>query len=157
VDGGTRVAVAALFRRIVAAGNAEGAVGTDSADLIKGVTVSGGEPLQQMGAVAALLGRVRRETALSVVLFTGYAWEEVGRMPAAAALLKCVDVLVAGRYDATQRLDESRDLRSSANQTVHLLTGRYTPADLAAVPPAEAVVAPDGSVVLSGLGGVRWE
>jgi anaerobic ribonucleoside-triphosphate reductase activating protein len=61
-----------------------------------------------------------------------------------------VDVLVAGRYDA--RRPAARAWLGSANQTLHCLTARYTPADLDAVPAAEVVLTPDGHVQVSGLG-----
>jgi len=136
--GGELVSVDDLFGHIVAPG-----------DAIEGITVSGGEPLQQRRPLLALLQRVRRETSLSVLVFTGYTWEEIQRMPDAGALLACVDVLIAGRYDASQRL--ARDLRGSANQTVHLLTNRYTMADVQSVPPAEIVITKEGEVVVSGI------
>ena len=53
-------------------------------------------------------------------------------MPFAPELLANLDVLIAGRYDASQRL--ARDLRGSANKTVHFLTSRYNPASLAPDP-----------------------
>ena len=142
-SGGELVAVDDLFRRLVALG-----------DGIEGVTVSGGEPLQQRPALLALLSRLRAETRLSVLVFTGFTWEEVQRFPEAPALLGCVDVLIAGRYDRQQHL--ARDLRGSANKTVHFLTPRYGPADLAAVPPAEVVLTPDGEVLASGIDPLRW-
>jgi anaerobic ribonucleoside-triphosphate reductase activating protein len=102
----------------------------------------------------ALLQRVRWETSLSVVLFTGYTWEEVQHMPGAEALLSCVDVLIAGRYDASQRL--ARDLRGSANKTVHFPTDRYTMVDVQSVPPAEVIITTAGEIVVSGIDPVRW-
>jgi hypothetical protein len=63
-------------------------------------------------------------------------------------------VLVAGRYDASQHL--ARDLRGSANQTVHLLTDRYTMNDLQSVPPAEVIVTAEGKVVVSGIDPLKW-
>jgi anaerobic ribonucleoside-triphosphate reductase activating protein len=141
--GGDAVPVTELFARLAVL---EGSV--------VGLTVSGGEPLQQRPALLALLRRVRRETSLSVLVFTGFAWEEVERFPEAAELLACVDVLIAGRYEAARRL--ARGLLGSANKTVHFLTSRYTAADLEAVPPAEVVIAADGEVVLSGIDPVRW-
>jgi anaerobic ribonucleoside-triphosphate reductase activating protein len=116
---------------------------------IEGLTVSGGEPLQQLVPLLDLLRRVRQETSLTTLLFSGFTWAEIQRMPAAASLLGCVDVLIAGRYEAGQRL--ARDLRGSANKTTHFLTGRYTPADLQAVPPAEVIITPTGEVILSGI------
>ena len=141
--GGERVPVDDLWRRLVALRAS-----------IEGLTISGGEPLQQRRALLALLRRVRYETPLSVVLFTGYTWDEVQRMPEAEALLSCVDVLIAGRYDAAQRL--ARDLCGSANKTVHVLTDRYTMADVQAVPLAEVIITEVGEVIVSGIDPVRW-
>lgn len=128
--GGERVGVDDLFARLVACAVGEGVEG------VEGVTVSGGEPLQQRRGVAALLARVRAETDLSVVVFTGYSWDEAQRF---GDVLASVDVLLAGRY------------RPGVPKDVHFLTDRYTQADLDAVPGAEIVIEPDGSVVLSGL------
>lgn len=122
--GGDRLPVRDLFSRVAACD-------------VEGLTVSGGEPLQQRRGIAALLSRVRAETDLSVMLFTGYSWDEAQRY---GDVLANLDILVAGRYVA-----------GSPNKTVHLLTGRYTLADLDRVPPAELVIEPDGSVVVSGL------
>ena len=147
-EGGERVSVQDLFDRIVALG-----------DTIEGITISGGEPLQQRRPLLALLGRVRRETPLSILVFTGYTWEEIQHMPDAEALLVCVDVLIAGRYDAYQQFtpeDEKRFLRSSTNQTVHTLTDRYTLASLQSVPPAEIIITADGEVAVSGVDPLRW-
>jgi anaerobic ribonucleoside-triphosphate reductase activating protein len=142
--GGELVSPEDLSRRILALGGA-----------IEGITVSGGEPLQQRAGLLALLGRLRGRTRLSVLVFTGFTWEEVRRMPEADALLGCVDVLIAGRYDASRHL--ARDLRGSANKTVHFLTGRYGPADLRRVPEAEVVITADGEIMASGIDPVRWD
>ena len=122
---GPRTGVDDLFAQVVAC------------DGIEGVTVSGGEPLQQRRGVAALLARLRAETDLSVVVFTGYSWVEAQRF---GDVLASVDVLLAGRL---------------GQKTTHFLTGRYSAADLAAVPPAEVLIEPDGTVVLSGTDPLR--
>jgi anaerobic ribonucleoside-triphosphate reductase activating protein len=140
---GESIAVADLYQRIAALGSA-----------IEGITISGGEPLQQLRSLKVLLRRVREETDLSVVVFTGYCWEEVRGMTESEALLACVDVLIAGRYDQSRRF--ARDLRGSANKIVHLLSGRYTMNDLQYVAPAEVIIEPDGEVVLSGVDPVEW-
>jgi anaerobic ribonucleoside-triphosphate reductase activating protein len=148
-DGGELVPVDDLFERIAALGNT-----------IEGISVSGGEPLQQPRPLLALLRRVRQETHLSILVFTGYAWEEIRRIPAAETLLACVDVLIAGRYDDSQRLApenvEERFLRSSANQTVHLLTDRYRMDDLRSVPAAEVIVTAAGEILISGVDPICW-
>ena len=143
LTGGERVPVTDLFQRLVALSAS-----------IEGLTISGGEPLQQRRALLALLRRVRQETPLSVVLFTGYTWEEVQRMSDVEELLSYVDILIAGRYDASRHL--ARDLRGSANKTVHVLTDRYTLADVQAVPLAEVIITEAGEIVLSGIDPVRW-
>lgn len=148
-EGGELASVGDLFARIIAL-----------EETIEGITVSGGEPLQQRRPLLTLLRRVQQETSLSTLVFTGYTWEEIQRMPDAEALLACVDVLIAGRYNASQRFapkdENTQFLRSSTNQTVHLLTDRYTLADLQSAPPAEVIITVEGEVVMSGIDPVRW-
>lgn len=50
---------------------------------------------------------------------------------------------------AAQRL--AAGLRGSAGKTVHLLTSRYTLADIDAVPAAEVVIGEDGDITLTGI------
>ena len=104
------VAVAELMRRVQAA-------------CTEGLTVSGGEPLQQATAVVTLL-EAARAAGLSTLLFTGLAWDEVQRLTLAPRIMACVDVLLAGRYVAARRV--ARGLLGSANKTVHLLSPRHT-------------------------------
>ncbi len=123
-------------------------------DSIEGVTLSGGEPLQQFAPVLALLRRLRQNTDLSTLLFTGYTWPTVRSMPRAGELLACLDVVIAGPYRPAQRLGAG--LRGSSNQTVHLLTGRYQTSDLEAAPSAEVVITEKGELLLSGVDPLQW-
>ena len=116
------VAPEALIEQIVTA-----------APSLDGLTVSGGEPLQQSEALLQVLQAVRQRTALSVLLFSGYTLPEIQRLPLGPALLDQVDVLIAGRY--VQSRPHGHGLLGSANQTVHLLTARYTLEDIRHVPP----------------------
>lgn len=141
-NGGTRVRVEDLLAQIRALPD------------IEGLTISGGEPLQQMRPLRRFLQGVRSTTSLSVILFTGYTWEEVQTLPEHTALLACIDVLISGRYVAEQRV--ARDLRGSANKEVRFLTTRYAPADLIGVPEAEVIITPEGDIVLSGIAPLRW-
>jgi anaerobic ribonucleoside-triphosphate reductase activating protein len=137
-SGGTRMSIETLSQQIRVLG-----------DQIEGITVSGGEPLQQMAALIPFLQRVRQETALSVVLFSGYSWNEILNFPEHGGLLAQVDVLLAGRYQQARRV--ARHMIGSANKTIHFLTSRYTLADLEAVPAAEIIITADGSVIRSGI------
>ena len=102
-----------------------------------------------------LLRRVRAETGVSVVVFSGYTWEEIQAMPRADELLGLVDVLLAGRYDQRRRVADG--LLGSANKTIHLLSPRYTLADLDAIPQAEVIVGADGELIFSGIDPLQWQ
>jgi len=116
---------------------------------IEGVTISGGEPLDQIDGLLELLRAIRRIGSLSVILFTGHRMEEVNTVPNAAELLRLVDILIAGPYDETLRT--AHGLIGSSNKTVHFFSERYSQADLDAVPEAEIVISLDGTIVQSGI------
>lgn len=130
----------------------------DHAHLVQGLTVTGGEPLQQAAGVAALLRRVKTETQLSILLLTGFSWAEIEQLErigsrvmaeACRQILDDSDVIIAGPYRHDKRL--ARGLLGSANKTVHFRSTRYGPADLALVPPAEIQIAKDGSILMTGI------
>lgn len=121
---------------------------------IEGITISGGEPLQQIQPLIQLLSEVRRKFSFSTILFTGYEMDEIHTMPLAKKLPDLVDVLIAGRYNPDQRI--AKGLIGSGNKSVHYFTNRYAPHDLAAVPEAEILVAPNGRVLLTGISPLEW-
>jgi anaerobic ribonucleoside-triphosphate reductase activating protein len=92
-----------------------------------GLTVSGGEPLQQAEELADLLDALAAHTAetgrtADVLLYTGYDVEEIAFLgPAAARVVEHADALVTGRF----RLDQPTSLlwRGSANQRLIPRTG----------------------------------
>jgi len=115
---------------------------------VEGLSLSGGEPLQQPAAAAALLGAARA-LGLSTLIFSGYAIDEIRALDGGPAVLALLDVLIDGRYVAGERL--ATGLRGSANQRIQLLTDRYTRADVEATPVAEIRIGPTGEVVLTGV------
>jgi anaerobic ribonucleoside-triphosphate reductase activating protein len=115
---------------------------------IEGLSLSGGEPLQQPEATIALLDAARA-LGLSTLAFSGYTIDEIGALPHGPAVLDRLDVLIDGRYVAGERL--ATGLRGSANQRIQLLTPRYALADVEATPIAEVRIARDGEVVLTGV------
>jgi anaerobic ribonucleoside-triphosphate reductase activating protein len=115
---------------------------------IEGISLSGGEPLQQPEAAAALLDAARA-LGLSTLAFSGYTVDEIRALPHGPDVLARLDVLVDGRYVAGERL--ATGLRGSANQRIHLLTARYRLADVEATPVAEIRIALGGDVVLTGV------
>lgn len=92
---------------------------------IKGITVSGGEPLLQHEALTELLSIVRdKRPELTVILFTGYRREDV-RSAKALRLLTYVDLLIDGEY--VHYLNDNMGLRGSSNQRLHFLSPRLLP------------------------------
>ncbi len=139
---GQVVRVGDLFERIL-----------DGAGLIEGITISGGEPLQQADALLELLKRVKNETGLSTLVFTGFTWEEAARIPKIDEILPHTDVLLAGRYRSELRI--ASGLRGSSNKTVHFLSTQYNQVDLDQVPPAEVIIDPTGEIRFSGIEPLR--
>lgn len=104
---------------------------------LDGVTVSGGEPFQQPGPLAALLAGLRELAASSAVpcdllVFSGYAWAALRDRARHQEALALCDAVVAGPYVA--RRNTGSPLRGSDNQQVVPLTPlgreRYGPAAL---------------------------
>jgi anaerobic ribonucleoside-triphosphate reductase activating protein len=116
---------------------------------IEGITVSGGEPLQQLQPLLSLFTLIRSETTLSIIIFTGFEWTEMERIPRFSDLAKLVDVIIAGRFDKNKRL--ARGLLGSSNKTIHLLSTRYRDANFREVPQAEILIGSGGEVVLTGI------
>ena len=116
---------------------------------VDGVTISGGEPLQQPAALLRLLTGIRREGSLSTILFSGYTLEEMEPMRHGREILKNIDVLIAGRYVSVLRTPYG--LRGSSNQRIHLMTERYCMADIEKTPVAEISIDAHGRVSVSGI------
>ena len=84
--------------------------------LLKGVTLSGGEPFCQPEPVTELARQVHA-AGKDVVVFTGYLFEELAASsdPTTLALLQEADLLIDGPYLEAQR-DIDLRFRGSANQ-----------------------------------------
>ena len=84
--------------------------------LVRGVTLSGGEPMMQAAALCEI-AQAAKEKGLSVWCYTGYTYEQLMEMNDAdqMALLGLIDVLVDGPYIAAQR-SLNLAFRGSGNQ-----------------------------------------
>ena len=114
MDGGRKIGVEDVFGLI--AGN----------DDIEGVTISGGEPFLQLDALHTLLKRIRAETSLSVIIYTGFTYDELrGKKDERIdeIIEKYTDILIDGPY--IDELNDGKSLRGSSNQIVHFITDRY--------------------------------
>lgn len=131
--GGDHVEVEALARRIRAIRE------------LDGLTLSGGEPFDQADALAELAAALPE---LHLLVFSGRTLAELEADPRATALLRRIDVLVAGPYRAD--LPADTPLLGSANQVVHHLSQRSAPGPLAAAE-VEWVLHPDGTATRTGV------
>ncbi|EDM81669.1 putative radical SAM domain protein [Plesiocystis pacifica SIR-1] len=113
---------------------------------IEGVTLTGGEPFEQAEGFGALADIVRARN-MSVMIFTGYNPDEFDSRNQRRLVERC-DILVAGRY-VQSRTVHGQPWLGSANQQVHYLTDRYTPARQRAE--CEFHIHEDGRLVLTGF------
>lgn len=95
-------------------------------DEIEGVSFIGGEPVLQVEGFAELAQKCQAH-GLSVLLFTGYQYEELLSMENANVnrLLENSDILVDGEF-FEELYDEERDWVGSTNQRVIFLSSRYS-------------------------------
>ena len=90
---------------------------------IEGLTVLGGEPMDQAGALLSLLTKVK-EIGLSVIVFTGYYLEQLTGK-AQKQIIELCDLLVDGPY-VKSLTDFSRPWIGSKNQQIYFLTDKYS-------------------------------
>lgn len=109
----------------------------DADPLLRGITLSGGEPFEQADGLLALAQAVRQR-GKDVVAFSGYTFEELlekgKKEPNVIELLSLCCLLVDGRFVQTQR-DLSLRFRGSRNQRLidpqqSLKTGRLVLSEL---------------------------
>lgn len=93
---------------------------------LTGITLLGGEPLQQIENTVWLLKKLQG-SELGRMLYTGYEWDEIHAMPEGCELLENLDIIVPGRFRKELRNTGIR-WRGSENQSIHFLTPRYNTA-----------------------------
>ena len=131
--GGTAVDVREIVQRAVEAGD-------------EGLTILGGEPLQQPQGTLALIEEAKQQ-GMGIFLYTGYTLDELE-----GDALKCYeasDIVVAGRYIESQRNTQLR-WRGSSNQTVEFLTDRYKEFEFVEGNDVQITIEEDGSLTILG-------
>lgn len=83
---------------------------------IKGVTFSGGEPLDQPEALNEF-AEMLKSKGYHIIVFSGYTYEQILKDPKKFEVLKKIDVLIDGRFDIKLR-SLSLNFRGSSNQRV---------------------------------------
>lgn len=70
---------------------------------IQGVTFLGGEPLHQAENLWWLICQIRKESNLTIFLFTGYEQEELERFNYLSSIHELCDMAAIGRYQSEDR------------------------------------------------------
>ena len=86
---------------------------------VKAVNILGGEPMQQLmdDTLLKLLKRIKLEVNKPIWLWSGYTFEEIVNNPKRAEILREVDVLIDGKFEADKR-DLMLKYKGSSNQRV---------------------------------------
>lgn len=93
-----------------------------SSEDVEGVTILGGEPLDQLSDVYNLCSKCQ-QLGLSTMVFTGYELSEINNTD--KSIIKNVsDILIVGRYDESLRTIDNQWI-GSTNQQILFLTERY--------------------------------
>lgn len=119
---------------------------------VSGLTFSGGEPFMQADALVRLARAARRRRNLSLIVFTGYRFEDLLNNPPEKGtldLLDHVDVLIDGPYIPGQ--NNGVGLRGSSNQRIHYLSRRLVSYDFEFQPRRLEVIVQDGSLLIAGI------
>jgi anaerobic ribonucleoside-triphosphate reductase activating protein len=113
----------------------------DGGDAIEGLSVLGGEPLDQIAALAELCRHVAMG-GRGVIVFTGYTFDEARALDGFDTLQPWVDTWVTGRFVASE-LERQRRFIGSRNQVLVHRTMRYADPALWEGPVcAEVIIAP---------------
>ncbi len=122
---------------------------------IEGITLLGGEPLDQREAVADIL-KAAKEANLSTIVFTGYIYEDLvhGQDENTECILAHTDLLIDGPFKGNEK-DFSRPWVGSNNQRYLFLSDRYCEKDLYGKHyenKYEMRIFPGGKVMVNGMG-----
>lgn len=116
-----------------------------SQENLTGVTFSGGEPLMQYNELLELIRRIKSETKLDVMLYTGYYEGEIKRLNM-SEILNYIDILVDGRFEIENFVEGK--LYGSSNQTI--ITKKYDVSKISDVNEAEIIINKKGEVTILG-------
>lgn len=85
-----------------------------------GLTISGGEPFEQVEALVALVQGWRRLSEADVLIFSGYEFDQI--RPCLESNPGVADGVITGPYQT--HVPQTLALRGSDNQELHILTDR---------------------------------
>lgn len=114
----------------------------------EGISISGGEPLDQSSSLLDLLERLPRNLPKGILLYTGTNTIQRKQNPLWPRIAALIDVAVAGPYDMQNAINPVKDLRSSHNQRVLLLSNKLREKDLTSLPSVEYLIGTNGMTLM---------
>jgi len=96
---------------------------------VDGVTISGGDPLEQEDELLELLMLLSTiRLSKGVILFSGFTRAEISSNIIRESCLRYIDVLIDGRYEKNLKVDFS--LRGSSNQEFYFFSNKVSMSEL---------------------------
>jgi anaerobic ribonucleoside-triphosphate reductase activating protein len=95
-------------------------------EAIEGITISGGEPFEQIDGLYELLIKIKDlRDDFGIIVYTGWMIHELYKLKdkKVKGILSMIDMLIDGEYKNV--LNDNRALVGSSNQNIILLTNRY--------------------------------
>ena len=90
---------------------------------VDGVTISGGDPLEQEEELLELLFLLKEiKLPKGIILFSGFSRNEILENPIREKCLSLIDVLIDGRYEEELKTESS--LRGSSNQEFYFFSNK---------------------------------
>lgn len=115
---------------------------------VEGVTILGGEPLDQLSDVYNLCFQCQ-QLELSTMVFTGYELSEINNTDK-SIIKKVSDILIVGRYDESLRTIDNQWI-GSTNQQILFLTKRYADYEIQNANYMEIDIDENGKCILLGF------
>jgi len=118
---------------------------------IDGISISGGEPTEQLKPLNRFIAAIKEKTNLSILLFSGRTEKDILKLAGGRELIAVLDILIEGLY--IRELSNSPGIwPSSENQKIRVMSKRYTEDDFLNLPETEIIITEQGEVIESGLG-----
>lgn len=124
-----------------------------SDDQLEGITLSGGEPMQQALSLANLIKKVRQNRPeINVICFTGYRYQDLAKKENKNGILELIsqlDLLIDGPY--VQQKNDNIGLRGSSNQSFYYFSDRLRNHGLEIQPRKVEINLNDGNAFIVGI------